>query len=147
MQDFMEVAIDEAKKALALSEVPVGAVVVMENRIIARSHNLSIANSDATAHGEMLALQSASQILQSRYLTDCDLYVTLEPCPMCAYAISLARIKRLYFGAYDFKSGGVEHGLRVYDNQNTHHKPDYYGGIKEQRCSKLMRDFFLSLRS
>lgn len=147
MQQFMYTAIKEAKKAFAISEVPVGAVIVLGDKIIAQSHNLSISNIDATAHAEILTLHNASKILNSRYLTDCDLYVTLEPCPMCAYAISLTRIKRLYFGAYDHKSGGVEHGPQIYQAKSTHHKPEYYGGIEEEKCSELMKKFFALRRN
>ncbi|MDJ1407416.1 MAG: nucleoside deaminase [Candidatus Midichloria sp.] len=142
----MQYAINEARKAFDAAEVPVGAVIVCGEQIIAKIHNLSINNIDITAHAEILALRKASHKLQTRYLTECDLYVTLEPCAMCAYAISLARIRRLYFGAYDPKTGGVDHGPCIFAHSSTHHKPEYYGGIEERRCSKLLKDFFINKR-
>ncbi|WHQ47147.1 MAG: nucleoside deaminase [Candidatus Midichloria sp.] len=146
INNFMRHAICEARKAFDNTEVPVGAIIVLNHQIIAKVHNLSISNIDITAHAEILALREASHKLQARYLTECDLYVTLEPCAMCAYAISLARIKRLYFGAYDHKTGGVDHGPCIYTHSSTHHKPEYYGGIEERRCSKLLKDFFIKKR-
>ncbi|MDJ1257921.1 MAG: nucleoside deaminase [Candidatus Midichloria sp.] len=143
---FMQYAINEARKAFYTAEVPVGAVIVCGKQIITKVHNLSISNIDITAHAEILALREASHKLQTRYLTECDLYVTLEPCAMCAYAISLARIRRLYFGAYDPKTGGVDHGPCIFAHSSTHHKPEYYGGIEERRCSELLKDFFINKR-
>ncbi|MDJ1313246.1 MAG: nucleoside deaminase [Candidatus Midichloria mitochondrii] len=143
---FMQYAINEARKAFDTAEVPVGAVIVCGEQIITKVHNLSISDMDITAHAEILALREASHKLQTRYLTECDLYVTLEPCAMCAYAISLARIRRLYFGAYDPKTGGVDHGPCIFAHSSTHHKLEYYGGIEERRCSKLLKDFFINKR-
>jgi len=146
MTNFMNDAITEASKAISHSEVPVGSVIVYKNQVIANSFNRSIINNDITAHAEILAIREASTKLQSRYLLDCDLYVTLEPCHMCAYAISLARIRRLYFGAYDPKNGAVENGPCIYSNSSTHHKPEYYGGIEEKKCSILLKEFFANRR-
>lgn len=139
-------ALDQAHKAALLKEVPVGAVVIKEKRIIAAAGNRVITHGDPTAHAEILALRQAANVLGDVHLTGCDLYVTLEPCAMCAQAISLARINRLYFGAYDPKSGGVEHGSRVFHHPTCHHKPHVYGGIHEQECAQLLRNFFTVLR-
>lgn len=143
---FLQLALEQAQKAYAIDEVPVGAVITYKGDIIAQAHNLVITEHDPVAHAEIIAIRKAAQVLQVNFLKGCDIYVTLEPCPMCASAISLARINRLYFGAYDAKSGGVEHGPRIYQQQATHHKPEYYGGIQEKECSKLLQDFFISKR-
>lgn len=142
----MQMALQEAQEAFNKGEVPVGAIVVFKGEIIARAHNLTKSLSDPTAHAEILALRRAGEKLSSDKLVDCDLYVTLEPCPMCAHAISLARVRRLYFGAYDEKSGGVENGAKVYDAQSCHHKVEYYGGIMEEESSSLLKSFFVSKR-
>lgn len=142
----MEIALEEANKAYEIGEVPIGAIIVHNNKIIAASHNKCIVNSDPTAHAEMLAIRAAAEKLGSNFLTNCDIYSSLEPCAMCAYAISLARIKRLYFGAYDAKSGGVENGVFIFSNKNTHHKPEIYGGIMEEESKILLQRFFQSLR-
>jgi len=146
MTDFMLSAIALAKKAAENGEVPVGALVVCDGEIIASAHNLVEKNTDPTAHAEILAIRAAAEILNSARLKTCDLYVTLEPCAMCAAAISLARIKRLYFGAYDEKGGGVENGARVFSHSTCHHKPEIYGGIAEIECAKLLKDFFADKR-
>ncbi len=142
----MEIALQEAREAFNKGEVPVGAIVVFKGEIIARAHNLTKSLSDPTAHAEIIALRIAGNAIFSDKLIDCDLYVTLEPCPMCAHAISLARVRRLYFGAYDVKSGGVENGAKVYDATSCHHKVEYYGGIMEEESSSLLKLFFLNKR-
>lgn len=139
-------AIAQARAAAAAGEVPIGAVVVKDGQIIASAHNLTETTHDACAHAEMLAIRAACAMLQSPRLVDCDMYVTLEPCPMCAQAISFARIRRLYFGARDAKGGGVEHGPRIYTQPTCHHKPEVYSGISESECAELLRDFFKARR-
>ncbi len=135
-------ALEVAKKAAKLDEVPVGAVVVYNNEIIAKAHNLTESKCNPTFHAEILAITKAAKKLQTNKLTECDLYVTLEPCPMCAQAISLARIRRLYFGAFDPKGGGVENGAKVFNASSCHHKPEVYGGIMIDECGSLLKDFF-----
>lgn len=143
MEHFMQQAIDEAKSAAARGEVPVGAVLVdARGTVLAADGNRVEAKSDPLAHAEMLVIQAALKKRGDKYLEDCDLYVTLEPCPLCASAISLARLRRVYFGAYDPKSGGTEHGPRIFDHPTCHHKPDIYGGISERQCAALLTDFF-----
>ena len=143
----MAAALEEAAAAAARGEVPVGAVVVDgAGRIVAASGNEVERRGDPTAHAEMLALRRAAARLGSLRLAGCDLYVTLEPCPMCAAAIALARIRRLYFGAYDPKGGGVEHGPRIFDQPTCHHRPELYGGIAERRARELLRAFFRTRR-
>ena len=138
----MKEALMEAKKAKIIDEVPGGAVIVFQNKIIARSHNRTKSDLDPTAHAEIVVLRNTSLYLNTLHLTECDLYVTIEPCPMCAYAISLAKIRRLYFGAYDEKSGGVENGPCIYTHRAAHHKPDCYGGIAADEAGKIMNEFF-----
>ncbi|MBF0372894.1 MAG: nucleoside deaminase [Alphaproteobacteria bacterium] len=143
----MSLAFDEARAAARRGEVPVGCVVVgPDGRVLARAGNRTEADSDPTAHAEMLALRAACAALGQPRLEGCDLWVTLEPCPMCAAAISLARIRRLYFGAYDPKGGGVEHGARVYDHATCHHRPEIYGGLRESDAAALLQAFFKALR-
>lgn len=141
---FMELALEEAEAAAARGEVPVGAVIVdtATGEVLARAGNRTLELSDPTAHAEMLALREAAAAVGAARITDCDLYVTLEPCPMCAQAISFARIRRLYFGAYDPKGGGVETGPRIFDQPTCHHRPEIYGGIDETRAGDLLRAFF-----
>jgi tRNA(adenine34) deaminase len=126
--------------------VPVGAVVVTGSEIVAAAGNRVIELSDPTAHAEMLAIRAAAAAQGSERLVDCDLYVTLEPCPMCAQAISLARLRRLYYGAADAKGGGVDHGPRLFTQPSCHHRPEVYGGIDEERAGQLLRDFFRQRR-
>ncbi len=141
-------AIAEAEKASLAGEVPVGAVVAdAGGRIVATAGNRVRRDSDPTAHAEMLVLRAAARALGSERLIDCDLYVTLEPCAMCAQAVSLARIRRLYFGAADPKGGAVEHGPRLFSQPTCHHRPEVYGGIDEARAAALLRAFFLERRS
>src|SRR5215469_3799744 len=143
----MALAFAEAEKAGWRGEVPVGAVLVdADGTILAAFGNQVEERGDATTHAEMLALRAGAVALGRKQLDDCDLYVTLEPCPMCAGAISLARVRRLYFGAYDPKSGGVEHGPRIFDQPTCHHRPEVYGGIDERRAGALLRAFFRERR-
>lgn len=145
---YMEIALTEAAAAAARGEVPVGAVLVdaAGGDILAQAGNRTEETGDATAHAEMLVLRQAAAIHGGQRLTGCDLYVTLEPCPMCAQAISFARIRRLYYGAADAKGGGVEHGPHIFDQPTCHHRPDIYGGIDELRAARLLRDFFAERR-
>lgn len=147
LMSVMDKAIAQARAAAARGEVPVGAVIVDGNgTVLAAAGNETVARGDMTAHAEMLALRDAAAQVASGRLDGCDIYVTLEPCPMCAQALSLARVRRLYFGAYDPKSGGVEHGPRVFDHGSAHHKPEVYGGIEERVCAELLREFFEARR-
>jgi tRNA(Arg) A34 adenosine deaminase TadA len=142
----MLAALAEAEAAAARGEVPVGAVVVAAGRILARSGNRTRELSDPTAHAEMLAIRAACAMVGSERLAEADLYVTLEPCPMCAAAISFARIRRLYYGALDPKGGGVEHGPRIFNQPSCHHAPELCGGIEEARSARLLREFFARRR-
>ncbi len=145
--DYMQVAIDEAAAAAERGEVPVGAVVVSENgEILARVGNRTEELADPTAHAEILAIRTACALRRSPRLDRCDLYVTLEPCAMCAAAISFARLRRVYFGAYDPKGGGVEHGARFFTQPTCHHKPEEIGGMDEKKCAALLKDFFKAKR-
>ena len=146
MSDPADAAFAEAEAAYARGEVPVGAVVVKDRAILARAGNRVIELADPTAHAEMLALRAAAAALGAARLDGCDLYVTLEPCPMCAAAISLARIRRLTFGAYDPKGGGVDHGPRIFEQPTCHHRPEVIGGIEESRAAELLRKFFVAKR-
>lgn len=143
----MRLALAEAAAAAARGEVPVGAVVTAaDGRILASAGNRVLELADPTAHAEILALREAAARLGSPRLVDCDLHVTLEPCAMCAQAASLARIRRLYFGASDPKGGGVEHGARVFAHATCHHRPEIYGGIGESAAAALLRGFFAERR-
>ncbi|MGC2855756.1 nucleoside deaminase [Novispirillum sp. DQ9] len=142
----MAAALAEARAAAARGEVPVGAVVVRDGTVIARAGNRTEELRDPTAHAELLALRAAAQALGDARLPDCDLWVTLEPCALCAAAISLFRVRRLYFGAYDPKGGGVDHGPRLFTQPTCHHAPDVYGGLREEECAALLRDFFRDRR-
>jgi tRNA(Arg) A34 adenosine deaminase TadA len=144
----MDLAFAEAEAAAARGEVPVGAVIVDAlGRLLGAAGNRTLELKDATAHAEMLAIRAASAKLGSERLTGCDLYVTLEPCPMCAAAISFARLRRLYFGASDEKGGGVEHGPRIFAQATCHHAPDVYGGLGERRAADLLKSFFAARRN
>ncbi len=146
-QDPMEAAFAEARAAADRDEVPVGAVIVgPDGFVVAREGNRVVERHDPTAHAEMLAIHSACEALGSERLTGCDLYVTLEPCPMCAGAISLARIRRVYYAAADEKAGGVDHGPRIFSHPTCHHVPEVYGGIREREAAALLRSFFTSRR-
>jgi len=146
MSGFMQLALDEARAAAARGEVPVGAVIVRDGAVVARAGNRTLADRDPTAHAELLAIRAAAVALGSERLSGCDLYVTLEPCAMCAAAVSFARIRRLYYGAADPKGGAVEHGVRFYAAPSCHHRPDVYGGIGERESGDLLRAFFAARR-
>jgi tRNA(adenine34) deaminase len=142
----MQAALVEAQGAAAGGEVPVGCVIVRAGVIIARTRNRTLADRDPTAHAEMLAIRAAAEALGSERLIDCDLYVTLEPCTMCAAAISFARIRRLYYGASDPKGGAVENGVRFFAAPTCHHRPEVYGGIAEAEAGELLKEFFRTRR-
>jgi len=144
MTDFMEMALAEARAAAKRGEVPVGAVLVEgpSGDIIAKSGNRTEELNDPTAHAEILAIREGGRNLGNPRLENCDLYVTLEPCPMCATAISFARIRRLHFGAYDPKGGGVDHGPKIFGQPTCHHKPEVTGGHREMEAANLLRSFF-----
>lgn len=141
---YMALALEQARRALSRGEVPVGCVVVdgASGEVMARAANRMRELGDPTAHAEMLALRAAGRKAGAPRLEACDLYVTLEPCPMCAAAISLARIRRLYYGAFDPKMGGVDHGPRIFESSSCHHRPEVYGGMEEKACGDLLRAFF-----
>ena len=139
-------ALDQARLAAIAGEVPVGAVVVRDGVVIATAHNAPRALCDPTAHAEVLAMRAAAQALGSERLTGCDLWVTLEPCPMCAGAIVHARIARVYYAAPDPKGGAVEHGARLFDQPGCLHRPEVYSGMGEAESSRLLREFFASRR-
>jgi len=143
---FMQEALRQAKIAFEKDEVPVGAVIVEDGKIVAATHNQNLLSKDPTAHAEILALRKAAEIKNSHRLDGCDLYVTLEPCAMCASAIALARIKRIYYGASDIKFGAVENGAKIFHTSSCHHKPEIYSGIAEEESKNLMIDFFKSKR-
>ncbi len=143
---FMQIALEEARAAEKRGEVPVGCVIVRESKIVARAGNRTLSDKDPTAHAELFAIRQAAVALGSERLTDCDLYVTLEPCTMCTAAMSFARIRRLYFGATDPKGGAVEHGVRFFAQPTCHHRPQVYGGINESECAALLKDFFQARR-
>jgi tRNA(adenine34) deaminase len=146
-QSPMLLALAEAEAAAARGEVPVGAVLVdAAGGVLAAAGNRVEADRDPTAHAELLVLRAGAARLGVKQLPECDLYVTLEPCAMCAAAIALARLRRLYFGAYDPKGGAVEHGPRLFDQPTTHHRPEIYGGIEERRAGELLRRFFRDRR-
>ena len=142
----MQLALKQARTALP-AEVPIGAVIVdSAGNILTSAHNRTETDADPTAHAELLAIREACAKTGSPRLTDCDMYVTLEPCPMCAQAISFARIRRLYFGAYDAKGGGVENGPRIFAQPTCHHAPEVVGGLAESECAGLLIDFFKGKR-
>jgi tRNA(Arg) A34 adenosine deaminase TadA len=146
--EAMSIALAEARAAVARGEVPVGAVVVSaKGEVLARAGNRTLELKDPTAHAEMLVLREAAAKCGSERLTDCDLYVSLEPCAMCAAAISFARIRRIYFGASDEKMGAVEHGPRFFQQPTCHHRPEVYGGIGEREARELLQSFFNVKRS
>lgn len=147
--DYMALALVQARESADRGEVPVGAVLVdgESGAVLAQAGNRVEADRDPTAHAEMLVLRAACQAAGAPRLPHCDLYVTLEPCAMCAQALSLARIRRLYFGAYDAKGGGVEHGARVFDHGTCHHRPEVYGGLEETEAGALLKAFFAGKRN
>ncbi len=148
MNQYMALALKEAEDAAQRGEVPVGAVLVCpENGVASACGNRVEYLNDPTAHAEINVIRCATKAVGSPRLPECDLYVTLEPCAMCAAAISFARIKRVYFGAYDPKGGAVDHGPRFFNQPTCHHAPEVIGGVEEERCAKMLRDFFESLRA
>lgn len=144
---FMDMALEEARLAASRGEVPVGAVLVRQGEVLARAGNRTLELNDPTAHAEVLVIRLACEALASQRLPECDLYVTLEPCPMCAGAISFARIRRLYYGAGDEKGGAVDHGVRFYASASCHHAPEVYSGFAEAEAAQLLKDFFRTRRS
>lgn len=143
----MAAALAQAEAALAAGEVPVGAVLLgPDGAVLAADRNRIEERSDPTAHAEILVLRAAAARLGTRHLVGCDLYVTLEPCPMCAYALALARLRRVYYGAEDPKGGGIDHGPRVLASSSCHHRPEVYGGIGATRAAALLRAFFAARR-
>src|SRR5246500_6036737 len=146
MHTFMELALDEAYAARGAGEVPIGCVIVCDGDLIAQAGNRTLADRDPTAHAEMVAIRRAAEALGNERLADCDLYVTLEPCAMCAAAISFARIRRIYYGAADPKGGAVENGVRFFASASCHHRPEIYGGLAEAEASVLLTDFFRARR-
>jgi len=146
MTSFMDIALEEARAAGRRGEVPIGCVVVHAGHVVARAGNRTLAEHDPTAHAEMIAIRAASAALGSERLADCDVYVTLEPCAMCAGAISFARIRRLYYGAADPKGGAVDNGVKFFGSLSCHHRPEVYGGLAEAETSKLLKSFFQARR-
>ena len=142
----MELALAEARAAATRGEVPVGCVIVKDGAVIAQAGNRTLVDRDPTAHAELRAIRAAAARLDSERLIDCDLYVTLEPCAMCAAAMSFARIRRLYYGAADPKGGAVYNGVRLFASPTCHHRPEVYGGINEAEASALLRQFFAARR-
>ena len=147
MEKIIQTALDQAKKAFDLEETPVGAVIfnTQTKEILCATHNLTEKENDATAHAEILAIRKAGKLLKNTNLSGYSIFSTLEPCAMCACAISWAKLDSVYFGAYDTKSGGIENGVQMY--AHTHHKPEVIGGLHEVECLSLVSDFFKNLRN
>ena len=143
---FMDLALKAAEKAQEAGEVPIGCVIVRHNEVLATAGNLTLTDRDPTAHAEILAIRKAAEIIGSERLVDCDLYVTLEPCTMCAAAISFARVRRLYYGAADPKGGAVDSGVRFFASPTCHHAPEVYSSVGEAKAAKLLREFFKARR-
>lgn len=146
MPGFMDIALREARSAATRGEVPVGAVVVRDGVVLAVAGNRTLELRDPTAHAEILAIRAAAEKVGSERLIDCDLYVSLEPCAMCAGAISFARLRRLYYGAADEKGGAVEHNVRFFASPGCHHAPEVYSGIGESEAGRLLKAFFAERR-
>jgi tRNA(adenine34) deaminase len=146
MASFMDMALEEARAAGERGEVPVGCVIVRDGEVLARAGNRTIAHRDPTAHAEIVAIRHAATHLASERLEDCDLYVTLEPCVMCAGAVAFARIRRLYYGAADRKGGAVDSGVKFFTSPTCHHRPEVYGGLAEAEASALLKEFFKGRR-
>jgi tRNA(adenine34) deaminase len=146
MSSFMAMALQEARAAASRGEVPVGCVIVRDGEIVAQAGNGTLAEHDPTAHAEILAIRAAARLLGSERLDDCDLYVTLEPCAMCAGAVSFARIRRLYYAAADPKGGAVDNGVKFFASPTCHHRPDVYGGLAEAEAGALLKEFFQERR-
>jgi tRNA(adenine34) deaminase len=143
---FMNLALKAAEKAAEAGEVPIGCVIVRDGEVIATAGNRTLTERDPTAHAEMIAIREAAATIGSERLVDCDLYVTLEPCTMCAGAISFARIRRLYYGAEDPKGGAVDSGVRFFASPTCHHVPEVYAGVGERKASAILKDFFKARR-
>jgi tRNA(adenine34) deaminase len=146
MTSFMSLALDEARAAGARGEVPVGCVIVRDGTVVARAGNRALADRDPTAHAEIIAIRAVAASLGSERLDGCDLYVTLEPCAMCAGAVAFARIRRLYYGAADPKGGAVDNGVRFFASPTCHHRPEVYGGLAEAEAGALLKEFFRERR-
>jgi tRNA(adenine34) deaminase len=146
MTSFMALALEEARAAGARGEVPVGCVVVRDGAVVARAGNRTLADRDPTAHAEILAIRAAAASLGSERLEGCDLYVTLEPCAMCAGAVAFARIRRLYYSAADPKGGAVDNGVKFFASPSCHHRPEVYGGLAEAEAGALLKEFFRERR-
>jgi len=146
LASFMDMALAEARAAGERGEVPIGCVIVHAGVVVARAGNRTLADRDPTAHAELVAIREAAAVLASERLADCDLYVTLEPCAMCAGAIAFARIRRLYYGAADPKGGAVDNGVRFFASPTCHHRPEVYGGLAEAEAAALLKSFFEELR-
>jgi len=146
MASFMDLALEEARTAGGRGEVPVGCVVVRDGKVVASAGNRTLADRDPTAHAEIVAVRSAAIALGSERLADCDLYVTLEPCAMCAGAVAFARIRRLYYGAPDPNGGAVDNGVKFFASPSCHHRPEVYGGMAEAEASVLLKEFFRERR-
>jgi tRNA(adenine34) deaminase len=142
----MDMALEEARLAGERGEVPVGCVIVRAGEVIARAGNRTLSDRDPTAHAEIIAIRQAASVFESERLDSCDLYVTLEPCAMCAGAVAFARIRRLYYGAPDPKGGAVDNGVKFFASPTCHHRPDVYGGMAEAEASALLKDFFKERR-
>jgi len=146
MTSFMDLALQEARAAGERGEVPIGCVVVRGGEVLARAGNRTVTDRDPTAHGELIAIRHAARLLRSERLDDCDIYVTLEPCAMCAGALAFARIRRLYYGAADPKGGAVDNGVKFFASPTCHHRPEVYGGMAEAEASALLKEFFKARR-
>jgi tRNA(adenine34) deaminase len=146
MTSFMDMALEEARAAGARGEVPVGCVIVRDGAVVARAGNRTLADRDPTAHAEIIAIRAAAASLGSERLEACDLYVTLEPCAMCAGAVAFARIRRLYYGAADPKGGAVDNGVKFFASPSCHHRPEVYGGLAEAEAGALLKEFFRERR-
>jgi tRNA(adenine34) deaminase len=146
MASFMDMALEEARAAGARGEVPVGCVIVRDGAVVARAGNRTLADRDPTAHAEIIAIRQAAASLGSERLDGCDLYVTLEPCAMCAGAVAFARVRRLYYGAADPKGGAVDNGVKFFASPTCHHRPEVYGGLAEAEASALLKEFFRERR-
>jgi tRNA(adenine34) deaminase len=146
MASFMDMALEEARAAGARGEVPVGCVIVRDGAVVASAGNRTLADRDPTAHAEIIAIRAVAALLGSERLDACDLYVTLEPCAMCAGAVAFARVRRLYYGAADPKGGAVDNGVKFFASPTCHHRPEVYGGLAEAEASALLKEFFRERR-
>ena len=146
MASFMDMALEEARAAGARGEVPVGCVIVRDGAVVARAGNRTLADRDPTAHAEIITIRQAAALLGSERLDACDLYVTLEPCAMCAGAVAFARVRRLYYGAADPKGGAVDNGVKFFASPSCHHRPEVYGGLAEAEAGALLKEFFRERR-